>query len=302
MCLLLYPVYKTFCAEALRVIESYSDKLPLWGGISASDAPKAVLFTLTISLVHTVQWVIWNFGFLAFDHFDLFRNYKIGRKVFEVEGTKKLMPKMFLEATISQVVTGPIIAYFLYPLFKKFGMGDFAAELPSFLQMSLVFIFAHMFNDIGFYFTHRAMHHGSVYKYWHSKHHEFKGTIGFSAEYAHPLEVVVSNQIPTIGGVFLLGTHPLLVVVWVALRLQQTYEAHSGYCFRGAVLNEFPFYLLHAESASYHDHHHTVNLGNFGGGYMDYIFGTMDHWVRDGEEEGYLKKRAVEAEKFQKNK
>lgn len=150
-----------------------------------------------------------------------------------------------------------------------------------------------MFNDFGFYFTHRLLHHSSVYKLWHKKHHEFKGTIGFAAEYAHPIEVVLSNQLPTLGGIFLVGTHPLCVFVWLAFRLQQTYEAHSGYCFRNTLLNDFPLYVLHAEAAAHHDHHHTVNLGNFGG-FTDYIFGTMDHWQSVGGEEGYIELRAAD--------
>lgn len=51
-----------------------------------------------------------------------------------------------------------------------------------------------------------------------------------------------------------------------------TIDAHSGY--------EFPWNpyrcLPMASSATYHDFHHSKNVGNFSGAftYLDYIFGT----------------------------
>jgi sterol desaturase/sphingolipid hydroxylase (fatty acid hydroxylase superfamily) len=47
-----------------------------------------------------------------------------------------------------------------------------------------------------------------------------------------------------------------------ALRLQQTYEAHSGYCFAGTFLDRIG--LAHSTDAAHHDYHHSVNRGNFG--------------------------------------
>lgn len=38
-----------------------------------------------------------------------------------------------------------------------------------------------------------------------------------------------------------------------------------------------------------------VNMGCFGAEHMDWLFGTMDYWVRDGGEQGYLEKRGVHA-------
>jgi sterol desaturase/sphingolipid hydroxylase (fatty acid hydroxylase superfamily) len=199
----------------------------------------------------------------------------------------ELMSKMFKEAFIGQFISGPVIIYFLFDVFKFFGMWELNASLPNFLDLMKTFMIAHMFNDFGFYWTHRLMHSKSIYKYWHKQHHEFTGTIGFAAEYAHPLEVIISNQIPTIGGVLLFGCHPICVVIWIGMRLRQTYEAHSGYCFVGTFVNDY-LWLITAESAAFHDHHHTSNQGNFGCNYTDYLFGTMDHWVSVGGEEGYI--------------
>ena len=45
-----------------------------------------------------------------------------------------------------------------------------------------------------------------------------------AAEFAHPVEVILSNQVPTVGLVLGLGAHPLVQLAWIALRLAQTYE------------------------------------------------------------------------------
>lgn len=106
-------------------------------------------------------------------------------------------------------------------------------------------------------------------------------------ENAHPIEQIFANIIPTIGGCFLLGSHPLIFAVWIAWRLEQTYEAHSGYCFKGTLLDKFGF--SHASAAAFHDFHHTENKGNFGCEFTDHLFGTMDRWLTIGRMEGYLK-------------
>lgn len=72
------------------------------------------------------------------------------------------------------------------------------------------------------------------------------------------------------------------------MRLQQTYEAHSGYCWEGSWYDKLG--LAHSDSAVFHDHHHTVNKGNFGTTYVDYLFGTMDFYLDAGGYEGYLAK------------
>ena len=96
------------------------------------------------------------------------------------------------------------------------------------------------------------------------------------------------NQIPSVGGVLFFGTHPLAVWIWIGLRLRQTYEAHSGYCFHGTLLDRLGF--LCCDAAVFHDHHHTVNKGNFGSTYVDYIFGTSDYYFAAGGYESYVRK------------
>jgi hypothetical protein len=68
------------------------------------------------------------------------------------------------------------------------------------------------------------------------QHHEYRGSIGFAAEYASPVEDLVSAFPSSFVLTTLLGMHPLLWFLWVAYRLQQTYEAHSGWVSHSAWL------------------------------------------------------------------
>ena len=56
-----------------------------------------------------------------------------------------------------------------------------------------------------------------------------------------------------------MGAHPLVFLVWLAWRLEETLEAHSGYCFAGSWLHKIG--LTNSDQAAYHDHHHVVNRG-----------------------------------------
>ena len=56
--------------------------------------------------------------------------------------------------------------------------------------------------DTLFYWVHRAFHTWPyLYKTIHSKHHRFTASVSWAAEFAHPVETVLANTIPT--GMFL---------------------------------------------------------------------------------------------------
>merc|ERR1712019_131388 len=154
--------------------------------------------------------------------------------------------------------------------------------------MYLFFAAAVFGNEFGFYWAHRISHHSLLYGFVHKQHHIFKGTVSIAAEFAGPLEQVTANMLPTIGGCLFLGSHNLILLVWIATRLYETYEGHSGFCFYNTWLHKLGFTC--ADTCAYHDFHHTGNRGNFGGPMMDWLFGTMDAWVELGGAEGYIDK------------
>jgi len=141
-----------------------------------------------------------------------------------------------------------------------------------------------------FYWGHRILHAGPLYRRIHKQHHSYVGTRSFAAEYAHDLEDVLTAYIPFLTGIVLTGAHFHFIFCWFFCKLTETYESHSGYCFEGSWLHKIG--LTNATIAAHHDFHHTRNQGNFGWEILDYAFGTMDEWVSIGGRKGYLAQRS----------
>mmetsp|Transcript_10830 Transcript_10830/g.17728 ORF Transcript_10830/g.17728 Transcript_10830/m.17728 type:complete len:325 (-) Transcript_10830:43-1017(-) len=229
--------------------------------------------------------------FKLFDVTGLFSKYKMARKGSQLAGDK-LHVDTLKEAFVNQFVVGPIAAYYGWNVLKQRGF-QLDGALPGFFSLMRGFAVAHLFNDFFFYWAHRLVHSKPLYKIIHKQHHKYIGSESIAAEYAHPVEQVLANQMPTLGGMVLFGSHAYQFWVWLAYRLEETYESHSGYCFSGSLLDKLG--LLHGDNASFHDAHHSENRGNFGTGnlVMDWTFGTMDAWVAKGLEHGYLEKKQI---------
>jgi len=246
-------------------------------------------FTIVFCIIHTTCYVLICGFYLYCDFTGFLSKYKLTRKPYQVP-TAKLLTKTAAEAIIGKVIVMPFVTYQMYKLYKHFGMPSLTAPIPAYQEIIAAMAFTHFFNHLVFYWAHRSLHHPLVYGRIHKQHHRFTGTIGVAAEYASPLEVLFSNILPSVGGCMFFGCHgsALILFVFIAIRLQETYEAHSGYCFHDTFLQRIG--LTNSKQAAFHDFHHTGNSGNFGFIWTDYLFGTMDAYVKLGMKEGYIKK------------
>jgi sterol desaturase/sphingolipid hydroxylase (fatty acid hydroxylase superfamily) len=67
------------------------------------------------------------------------------------------------------------------------------SELPTTLGCMRCFTTLLLVHELCFYYSHRLLHHPSIYPRVHKKHHEFTAPIALAAAYAHPIEHIVSN-------------------------------------------------------------------------------------------------------------
>ena len=260
--------------------------LPSW--VSMDDK----WFAIGLSFAVTFTYVLYNGTFFVLDSYKLLQKYKLPRKPSQ-EPSSELIWTTLKKELFAHTVTAPIIMVLLAgPLLRHTGGGHDAAVLPSSIpsasKMWPTFLVVFLLNESMFYCGHRLLHQPSLYAIIHKQHHSYKGTRSFAAEYAHVVEDVLTAYIPYLAGLVLMGAHYHVVFIWFLYRLTETYEAHSGYCLKGSYLDKLG--LSHWRSAIHHDHHHTANLGNFGSEFMDYIGGTMDHFIAAGGAEAYVKK------------
>jgi sterol desaturase/sphingolipid hydroxylase (fatty acid hydroxylase superfamily) len=68
-------------------------------------------------------------------------------------------------------------------------------ELIYFIPISFFF---EIIFDLFHYFTHRLLHHKYLYKFLHKKHHKFKHPMLITTFYQDPLDLLITNSLPTI--------------------------------------------------------------------------------------------------------
>ncbi|KAI9105851.1 hypothetical protein DFS34DRAFT_589130 [Phlyctochytrium arcticum] len=219
------------------------------------------------------------------DHIPFFQKYKI-------QADKPNTSEDYWKC-ISYVIKGqlfvqmPMMLLF-HPTATWLGMRFLEVPFPSWTTIALSVFFCLVCEDCYHYFTHRLMHHPRLYKYVHKLHHEFSAPFGLTAEYAHPIEVLVVGQGFFIGPVLLLlagvDMHVLTMAVWLAVRLIETVDVHAGYDFPWVKITTFSSLCLWAfhkllpfwGGAEFHDYHHMAFLGNYSSSFRwwDWICGT----------------------------
>lgn len=142
-----------------------------------------------------------------------------------------------------------------------------SGEMPTFQWVILELTVYSLVEEVGFYYSHRLMHHKSLYKYFHKMHHEWTAPIGIVCIYAHPVEHCISNLLPIIAGPVIMGSHLATAWMWFFLALVSTTISHCGY--------HFPF----LPSPEAHDYHHLKFTNCFGVlGVLDRLHGTDDNF------------------------
>lgn len=131
-------------------------------------------------------------------------------------------------------------------------------------------------EDTWHYWMHRALHTPFLYRNVHKIHHQYSAPFGMAAEYASPIEVMLLGTgtilPPILWCAITRDLHILTMYVWIAGRLFQAIDAHSGYEFPWSLHHFLPFWA----GADHHDQHHEKFLGNYASSFRwwDYLLNT----------------------------
>jgi len=191
------------------------------------------------------------------------RRYKVQPGTNEPLDTAKLV-KVIAMVNFNQLVTGTLTTWLSYRLMSWRGYDD-SPKLPSFHRVLMELAVFVIMEEIGFYYTHRLLHHPSIYKYFHKMHHEWQSPVAPTAIYCHPAEFLFSNVSPGMLGPALTGCHMATLILWVQVQIIFTLHQHSGY------------HLPLMPSPEAHDFHHLKFNQCYGVlGILDMLHGTDD--------------------------
>lgn len=154
---------------------------------------------------------------------------------------------------------------------------------------SICYPFASFFYEIFFdllhYLSHRALHHPRVYQYLHKVHHTYHNPSLLTTFYHHPIDVLVTNILPSLCTVWVFRIHGTHLALFFVYKTFIEVSGHSGKSL--APRSSFPQLIwlpkcagveLYAED---HQLHHMDGSHNYGKRFSlwDKIFGTYKNGV-----------------------
>lgn len=279
-------------ADTLNIVERVWASYFVWWG---NDLIACGIF---IFLLHEILYFGRCVPWMILDQIPYFHKWKIQgeAKVPSVAEQWECMKSVL----ISHFMVEAIPIWGFYPVCKYAGI-SIDVPFPSWMKICAHLALFFVLEDTWHYWLHRGLHYGPFYKYIHKQHHRYAAPFGLTAEYAHPVEVALLG-VGTVGipiaWVMLTGDlHLFTVSVWIALRLFQAIDAHSGYEFPVSLHHFLPIWA----GADHHDDHHRYFTGNYASSFRwwDFVLDTEAGPAAKAERTQRLAAKAAKAAKKQ---
>lgn len=161
--------------------------------------------------------------------------------------------------------------------------------LPPAWRIALELVVILYVDDFLFYWMHRALHVGALYKKIHATHHRILAPWAVTGHFMHPIEYVLTGSLALALPVAF-GSHLVTLWIWIAMRQWEAAEGHSGYDLPLSPTNWLPG----GDGAAHHDFHHAKVRGNYAGFFRhcDALFGTYARGYTEHLEAKRTKARA----------
>lgn len=225
-------------------------------------------------LIILAVFLIRNYGLMALIDHGVKHKPLIKSHLTIKESYKHEFNLCVLSSTLVEVLTYVFIRTYLLSTCTTVSMFDVAWFIPYSLLFELVLDFFH-------YWTHRMVHHRVLYAYTHKKHHKFLHPTTIVTYYQDPLDLLITNSLPTVLTLLLLPF--ISLPQFHMLLMYKEYIEISGHCGRQLFPSSsfaqciwlprlFNIQLYTEE----HDLHHSVNNCNYSKRFTlwDKVFGT----------------------------
>ena len=201
------------------------------------------------------------------------RRYRIQDEPFAVH--------RYLGETLRRILVNNLIMLLLlvlaWPLLRLSGVHQ--GPLPGLFTILASLLFFVLLDDALYYWLHRWMHQNRwLLRHVHSVHHRVRHPSAIAGNHFHWLEFVLTGGLAMLGPL-LLGSHVLVVWIWLAWRQWEAVHGHTGYHMPWDPGHWLPLY----DGAAFHDFHHKRFHGNYAGflPLWDRLLGTtVPDWRR----------------------
>lgn len=230
--------------------------LKTWFGVYLNDLLRYVLFA------GLGYFIVWKIGKNSWKHLMI-------QKVFPPIHKLWTEFKYSMLTVIIFSINGCIIVYSI-----RAGYTQVYYEVSEFgwtwLIVSMtIMTFVH---DTYFYWTHRLMHHKSVFRYIHHVHHYSTNPSPWAAHSFHPLEAII-QALPFNIMLVSFPIHPIAITFFMIHMIFRNVIGHLGFEF-------FPTWFLKSfwtnwlTTSTHHNLHHKNFKSNFG-----LYYSWWDHWM-----------------------
>lgn len=182
--------------------------------------------------------------------------------------------KVIANLALNQLVVVPLMLLGMWGALHLRGW-EVDPLFPGPLEVVVHMVLLGVVSAIYFYASHRFLHRPWWMKHVHKKHHEYRTTAAWAAEYAHPVEMIFGNFGTLALGVLLISPNLATIYIYVIVATHTFVAHHSG------------FAVPWLSWAVHHDWHHYRYKEAFGTfGLLDKILGSDAEFrtLEDGDE------------------
>jgi sterol desaturase/sphingolipid hydroxylase (fatty acid hydroxylase superfamily) len=235
--------------------------------LSSTSFFQSDLWLFSVYIICTFELVFWlcnslliSIEIFDFPSIDKYRIQKQKKKLRFQPDMIQLMIKGTIRHQISIILLTPLLYYIL----NYFGHLTIQGPRPLWTTIVYQLILFILSEDTIFFWTHYLFHTRWLYAHIHKKHHVYKQPTGIVSVLSDPIEGVQNQLAIWFMPVLLSEKHIFTLCIWIAIRVYQTVNAHSGYNLPYVSTQYWlPGIMSGALAHDFHHQHGKWNYGSF---------------------------------------